>query len=105
MVTIAVYGIEDLAAMNKHKIHKEMHVMDDGTINSQVPIFGGMYYLKANKAVNEDLAARGLIYKDEQVLHTVPLCWRCGTRLYYAPLDAWFVNVQTLKPLMKKTNE
>lgn len=105
VVTIAAYGIEDLAAMNEYHIHKEMHVMDDGMINPEVPVFGGMYYLKANKAVNEDLATRGLIYKDEEVPHSVPVCWRCATRLYYAPLDAWFVNVQTLKPLMKETNE
>jgi isoleucyl-tRNA synthetase len=82
-----------------------MHLDEEGTIKPEVPQFGGMYYLKANKAVNEDLANRGLVYHDEMVPHNVPLCWRCHTRLYYAPIDAWYVNVQDLKPLMKKTNE
>lgn len=105
VVTIAAYGIEDLEAMHRNNIHIETHVDEEGTIFPSVPQFGGMYYLKANKAVNQDLARRGLIYKDEEVLHSVPMCWRCGTRLYLAPLDAWFVNVQTLKDKMKKTNE
>lgn len=105
VVTIAAYGIEDLAAMNENKIHIETHVDEEGTILLEVPQFGGMYYLKANKAVNQDLEERGLIYKDEDLPHNVPVCWRCGTRLYYAPLDAWFVDVQGLKPQMKKTNE
>ncbi len=105
VVTIAAYGEEDLKAMQENNIHVEMHVDDEGTIKPSVPKFGGMYYLKANKAVNEDLLVRGLMYKDEEVLHNVPICWRCSTRLYYAPLNAWFVNVQVLKPLMKKTNE
>jgi isoleucyl-tRNA synthetase len=105
VVTIAAYGEEDLAAMKKDNIHIEMHVDEEGTIKRDVPLFGGMYYLKANKFVNEDLQKRGLIYEDKEFLHSVPLCWRCHTRLYYAPLDAWFVNVQTLKPLMEKTNE
>ena len=104
VVTIAAYGIEDLAAMKKNNIHIEMHVDEEGTVKADVPKFGGMYYLKANKAVNEDLAARGLVYHDEETVHNVPICWRCSTRLYYAPLDAWFVDVQTLKPLMRKTN-
>jgi len=105
VVTIAPYGEEDLKIMQEQNIHIELHVNEEGIIKENVPKFAGMYYLKANKAVNEDLAERGFIYKDEEVPHNVPLCWRCHTRLYYAPLDAWFVNVQELKPLMKKTNE
>lgn len=105
VVTIAVYGEEDLKAMKENNVHMEIHLDEEGHILPEVPLFAGMFYLKANKAVNEDLASRGLIFKDEEVLHNVPVCWRCGTRLYYAPLDAWFVNVQTLKSEMKKTNE
>lgn len=105
VVTIAAYGEEDLKVMNEQNIHIEMHVDDEGHIKEDVPLFGGMYYLKANKAVNEDLEKRGLVYKDEQFMHNVPLCWRCHTRLYYAPIDAWYVNVQDMKDLMKKTNE
>ncbi len=105
VVTIAVYGEEDLAVMLKEHIHLEAHLDDEGTIKPDVPKFGGMYYLKANKAVNEDLEKRGLVYKIYEYPHNVPLCWRCHTRLYYAPQDAWFVNIQTLKDDMKKTNE
>jgi len=105
VVTIAAYGEEDLKAMLEHKIHIEMHLDEEGTVKPDVPKFGGMYYLKANKAVNEDLSSRNLIYKDEELPHNVPLCWRCHTRLYYAPQNAWYVDIKTLKPLLKETNE
>jgi len=105
VVTIAAYGEEDLKAMKENNVHIEMHLDDVGVIKSDVPLFGGMYYLKANKAVNEDLAKRGLIYHDEDAVHNVPLCWRCHTRLYYAPQNAWFVNIQKLKPELAKNNE
>lgn len=105
VVTIAAYGEEDLKVMQEQKIHIETHLDDEGTIKPEVPQFGGMYYLKANKAVDEDLAKRGLIYKEVDYVHRVPLCWRCHTRLYYAPINAWYVNVQDLKPLLKKTNQ
>ncbi len=105
VVTIAAYGEEDLKVMKAENVHIEMHLDEEGTVKPEVPQFGGMYYLKANKAVNEDLASRGLIYKDEVVAHNVPLCWRCHTRLYYAPQDAWYVDVQSLKPLLRKTND
>lgn len=105
VVTIAVYGEEDLKAMNEQNIHKELHLDEEGNVFENVPLFGGMYYLKANKAVNEDLSERGLIYKDEELVHSVPLCWRCHTRLYYAPINAWYVNIKDMKELLKKTNE
>ncbi|HVT00836.1 MAG TPA: isoleucine--tRNA ligase [Patescibacteria group bacterium] len=105
VVTIAAFGEEDLKVMQEQNVHIEIHLDDEGNVKPDVPKFGGMYYLKANKAVNEDLRERGLIYKDEQKLHTVPLCWRCHTRLYNASINAWYVNVQILKPLMVKTNE
>ncbi|MBI4091753.1 MAG: isoleucine--tRNA ligase [Candidatus Levybacteria bacterium] len=105
VVTIAVYGEEDLVAMKEQNIHIEIHLDEEGNIKPDVPKFGGMYYLKANKAVNEDLSSRGLIYREETLTHNIPVCWRCETRLYYAPLNAWFVDIQKLKPLMKKNNE
>lgn len=105
IVTIAVYGEEDLKAMLANKIHLEEHLNEEGIIKADVPKFGGMYYMVANKLVNEDLAKRGLIYSDSEVTHNVPVCWRCQTRLYYGPQNAWFVDIQKLKEQMKKTNE
>ncbi len=105
VVTIAAYGEEDLGVMKRENVHIEMHLDEEGNVKPDVPLFGGMYYLKANKYVDEDLEKRGLIYKKVDYLHKVPLCWRCHTRLYYAPQDAWFVNVQILKDQMKQTNE
>lgn len=105
VVTIAAYGEEDLVVMKKENVHIEMHLDDVGMIKNDVPLFGGMYYLKANALVDKDLEERGLVYKTIDYTHKVPLCWRCHTRLYYAPQNAWFVNVQTLKPLLKETNE
>lgn len=105
VVTIAAYGEEDLKVMKEQGVYIETHLDEEGTVKADVPLFGGMYYLKANKAVNEDLEKRGLIYKNVPYVHRVPLCWRCHTRLYYAPINAWYVNVQKLKPLLKQTNE
>ncbi|MBI4157506.1 isoleucine--tRNA ligase [Candidatus Woesebacteria bacterium] len=105
IVTIAPYGEEDLELMTKEKIHVELHVDDEGNLKSHVPKWAGMNYLEVDKLVNEDLASRGLLYKEEEQTHTIPFCWRCATRLFYNPQNAWYVDVQKLKPLMKKTNE
>ena len=104
IVTIAAYGEDDLKAMQENNIQIVLHVDEEGILKKGVP-WEGEYYLKVNKLVNADLSARGLMYKEDGYTHTVPTCWRCQTRLFYSPQDAWYVNVQKLKNQMKKTNE
>ncbi len=105
IVTLAAYGEEDLEIMQKENIQLIMHVDDEGIIKEDVPLFKTMFYLEANKAVNKDLVKRNLIYADVAYTHSVAHCWRCSTRLFFNPQDAWYVNVQKLKSKMKKTNE
>jgi len=105
IVTIAAYGEEDLGVMQRENIQIVMHVDEEGHLKQDVPNWAGMYYMKVNKLVNEDLAKRGLIYREDPHTHSVAHCWRCGTRLFYAPQNAWYVDIQTLKPSLEKTNE
>lgn len=105
IVTLAVYGAEDMMVMTRDNIQKIAHVDEEGIIKEDVPIFGGMYYLDSNTAVLEDLEKRGLIYRTDDYTHSVPHCWRCATRLYYSPIDAWFVNIADLKTKLFKNNE
>lgn len=105
IVTLAVYGAEDLMVMNRENIQKVAHLDEEGIISKDVPKFGGMYYLDANPEIIKELTERGLIYKTENVTHSVAHCWRCGTQLYYAPIDAWFVDIKKLRPQLFKNNE
>jgi len=105
IVTIAAYGEEDLAVMKKENIQIVLHVDEEGKLKPEVPKWAGMYYLDADPLILEDLNSRGLIYRVDKYTHPVPTCWRCHTRLYYAPQDAWYVNIQSIKEKMKATNE
>lgn len=105
IVTIAAYGEEDLAVMQKEHIQIVLHVDEEGIMKPEVPKWAGMYYADVDPLVIEDLNSRGLVYRVDNYTHSVPRCWRCHTRLYYAPQDAWYVNVQQLKDKMKATNE
>lgn len=105
VVTLAAYGEEDLEIMKKENILIVTHVDDEGIIHKEVPQFGEMFYLDANQLVNDDLASRGLMYDEKKYTHSVPHCWRCATRLFYNPQNAWYVGVSELKDKMKRTNE
>ncbi len=105
VVTIAAYGEDDLAVMQKENIQIVMHVDEEGYLSKEVPNWAGMYYLDVNEKVDEDLEKRDLVYKKEPYTHTVPTCWRCHTRLFYSPQNAWYVDIQSLKPSLRKTNK
>lgn len=97
IVTLAVYGEEDYRVMKKHHIQLAEHVDMEGKLKKEVTPWAGMYILKVNALIDEDLRKRGLIYKEEHITHSVPTCYRCETRLYYAPIPAWFIDVQKMK--------
>lgn len=105
IVTLAVYGEDDYRVMLAHNVQLVEHVDAEGKLKPEVTPWAGMFMLKVNPLVNEDLAARGLIYHDEERTHSVPVCYRCETRLYHAPVPAWFIDVQALKPQLIAENE
>ena len=105
IVTLAVYGEEDYMVMKKHHIQLTEHVDMEGKLKKEVTPWQGMYLLKANPLIDEDLKKRGLIYKEDRITHSVPTCYRCETRLYYAPIPAWFIDVQKMKSDLTRQNK
>ncbi|MBI3887493.1 class I tRNA ligase family protein, partial [Candidatus Microgenomates bacterium] len=105
IVTIAAYGEEDLEVMNKFDVQIVLHLDDEGKIKPEVGMWAGEFYLDVNPKVNAYLNEKGLLYKEEAITHSVPTCWRCHERLIYAPQNAWYMDIQKLKPELKKTNE
>lgn len=105
VVTLAVYGEDDYRVMKREGIHMPEHIDAEGKIVAAVQPWAGMYLIDANPLVNQELAARNLIYSDLPNEHAVPVCYRCSTRLYHAPLPAWFINIQKLKPMLLSANE
>lgn len=105
IVTLAVYGEDDFRVMQKHHIQLVEHVDDEGKLKPEVKPWAGMDILKVNPLVNEDLAKRGLVYREFPHTHSVAVCYRCATRLYYAPVPAWFIDIQKIKAQLISENE
>jgi isoleucyl-tRNA synthetase len=105
IVTLAIYGEDDYRVMKKFGIQMVEHVDPDGKLKAEVTPWAGMFILKANSLIDADLSERGLVYKEEQLSHSVPVCYRCETRLYYAPVPAWFIDIAKMKPDMIAQNE
>lgn len=105
IVTLAIYGEEDYKVMTKYNIQLIEHVDEEGRLKPEVTPWAGMKILEVNPYVNKDLESRNLMYGETSHTHSVATCYRCATRLYYAPLPAWFIDVQQLKKDLIQQNE
>lgn len=105
IVTLAIYGEDDFRVMRQHHIQLVEHVNEEGRLKPEVTPWAGLDINKVNPLVNEELEKRGLVYKNEPYRHSVPTCYRCGTKLYNAPLPAWFIDVAQLREKLIQENE
>lgn len=107
IVTLAVYGEDDYRVMQAHDIPLYDYVDDRGRLDQTImnDAWAGRDIWEVSPEIDADLEARGLIFHTEDYTHSIPVCYRCSTRLYYAPLPAWFIDVQSLKPELLAQNE
>lgn len=70
----------------------------DGKLNEKAGQFSGMYIKKAREAVVEELRQDNLIEKiDEDYVHRVGVCYKCGSVIEPLPKEQWFLKVESLK--------
>lgn len=101
--TAPAFGEEDLEMHREHGLPVLDTVNDEGVMTAEYAPGKGLPRHEANPHIIEDLKARGLLYREESVNHSVPICWRCNTLLLYKAQPAWFVNVTSLREKIKKT--
>lgn len=64
----------------------------------------GVFYLKSNDLILEDLEKRNILFRNEKVVHRVPYHDRCNTLLVQKAQNSWFINVQDIKDKLIETN-
>ncbi len=77
-----------------------IHVVNkQGRLTEVAGKFAGMKILEAREAVLSELKKRGILIKEEDYVHKVPVCERCKTVIEPIISEEWFVR---MKPLAEK---
>lgn len=94
--------------MGKHfNLTLMMTLDDEGKMlpgNNEKNPYEGMFYLKANAYILNDLVERGVIFKNEKAVHRVPYHDRCNTLLVQKAQNSWFIDIQKIKDELIKNN-
>jgi isoleucyl-tRNA synthetase len=107
------FGEDDASLAQKENIPFIIHVTPEGKFAPEVTDFAGMLikpksaekdgHMKADIEIIKYLAAKGLLFKKEKIMHSYPHCYRCETPLFYYALPSWFINIQKAKTRMLET--
>lgn len=97
------YGEEDFVLRRKENLPLIENVDDEGRYTEG--LWQGEKVWGANEKVIEHLETERKIFKKENITHSYPHCYRCNTKLIYKAQDAWFINIEKLRPKLLVQNE
>jgi len=105
IVHLAIYGEFDYEMIKKYDLPVIQHIDEHGKLILGPKNWIGNWFKDVDFEVTEDLRRRNLLYMEYDYTHSYPFCYRCDTPLIYNALDAWFIDIQRIKPKLIETNK
>jgi len=97
------HDLKDYEIGIRHNLEMIKVIDKEGKITKQAPSpYQGLDVFEARKKVVEDLRKLKLLQKEEEITHSVPVCYRCGTFIEIIPSKQWFLKMQGLAEKAKK---
>ena len=87
------YGVEDFDSCRRYGMKDEeilTPVLGDGKFAASLPLFGGQSIWDANAAIVKTLAERGVLFANEDYVHSYMHCWRHKTPVILRATTQWF---------------
>ena len=99
------FGEDDAAVGRAEGLPVLNPVGPDGTFDVRVEPWAGVRVKEADRGIIDDLAARRLLVREQDHLHSYPHCWRCATPLIYWAKTSWFVRTAEQRAALVGENE
>jgi valyl-tRNA synthetase len=97
-VMVATFGDKtDVEWVKTHKLPIIQIIDEEGRLTEAAGPLAGLSIEEARKQIVELLRERGFVTKEEKLVHTVSVCWRCKTPVEFLVKEQWFVKVTDLK--------
>ncbi len=80
----------------KHKLEQISVIGFDGKMTNQAGEFKGLYGKQARVKIVEKLKELGLLEKEENITHQLPVCYKCKNPIEPLLMDQWFVKMKPL---------
>lgn len=113
------FGEDDYNICIKHNIINKMSKLfipidDNGNVDNLIPEMQSKPFKTMEKSsdVNKDLNTwvivklkeKDLLFKQKQIDHSYPFCWRSNTPLIYKAVNSWFIKVDDIRQDLCENN-
>ena len=98
------HGLEDYMSGQNYGLAIYSPVDDDGRYDNTVPDWlRGKKVLEVEGVVNNRLREMGLLFSQEEIVHSYPHCWRSKMPVIFRATEQWFVSVDKELPGVGKS--
>ncbi len=98
------HGIEDYMSGQKCGLAIYSPVGDDGRYDDTVPDWlRGQCVLEVDTVINRNLQEKGLLFAQEEIVHSYPHCWRSKMPVIFRATEQWFISVDKELPGVGKS--
>ncbi len=99
------FGEEDNKLFKGTNIPTVCPIDAECKFTNEVSDYEGRFVKECDKDIIERLKNEGSLVKRDQILHSYPHCWRCGSPLIYRAIGSWFVGVESIRDKLLKAND
>ncbi|MCX6785623.1 MAG: valine--tRNA ligase [Candidatus Komeilibacteria bacterium] len=104
MTITPAHSFLDFELAQKYRLPLEKIIDQNGNLTQLAGEFAGQNALQARAGIVKKLQQKGLVEKiDEEYVHNLSVCYRCGTPIEPLPSKQWFVAVNKKIPGRGKT--
>lgn len=98
------HGEEDYEVGMRYHLSAYSPVDEDGRFSQDVQYFAGEHVFSANPKIIDLLRQKGMLLKEEEIVHSYPHCWRCKKPVIFKATKQWFISMEK-KDLRKNALE
>ncbi|MCL5437551.1 MAG: valine--tRNA ligase [Candidatus Thermoplasmatota archaeon] len=106
-VMVCSYGDrDDVEWILKHKLPSTVIIDEFGRMNASALFLSGMNTEDARREIVQRLREEGAIVREEELVHSVGVCWRCATPVEILEKRQWFLrSVEFSRQILEKADE
>jgi len=87
----------DFEISQRHNLSAVQVIGKDGKMTNSAGIkYAGLSPLEARQRVVENLKKLNLLEKEEDYIHSLPVCYKCKNPIEYLISDQWFIKIKPL---------
>jgi len=92
-VMICSYGdYTDVRLFRDLRLKPTQVINTDGRMEPVAGKYAGLKVEEARDKIISDLKEAGLIVKEEEIRHKIPICWRCKTPVEFIAMKEWYLK-------------